>query len=342
MSSREELLYAIATYLQSLAKDDSKQVAAVESLQNAFAIDTSVDAFSALSHYPLSLEDIFASGVAAQQSSVYASRLQECESTPKFSAFIAAVTDAKAFDGAEPGTVEYLERYAKCVTKFKTKMGAKAKGGAADEAAAEEKKNAGNACISKKDYSGAVQAYSEALVISPEGPSSHMFLTNRAAAYCYLKQYQNAIDDCAAATALCPTYAKAYSRMGLANFFLENYEGAVAAYSKCVELEPENNASKESLKQAEAKLEERQVRQAPSSSQGGGGMPDLASLMGGGGMPGGLEALMQNPMMMQMAQEMMQNPAMMQQAMQMMGGGGGGGGAPNMAAIAEMMKGMKK
>ncbi|EGG10234.1 uncharacterized protein MELLADRAFT_103665 [Melampsora larici-populina 98AG31] len=73
---------------------------------------------------------------------------------------------------------------------------------------------------------------------------------------------------------------------------------------------------------------------------GAGAMPDLASMMGqgGGGMPD-LSALMNNPMMAQMAQSMMangglermmQNP-MVQQMMNSMGGGGGG--MPDLSAL---------
>lgn len=76
---------------------------------------------------------------------------------------------------------------------------------------------------------------------------------------------------------------------------------------------------------------------------GGGGMPDLsglASMLGGGGGGGGgggmpdISAMMQNPMIRNMAQSVMQNPDMLRNMMsnpqvaQMMGGlGGGAGGA---------------
>ena len=344
MSAKEELLYSIVVYLQSLAKDDEKQRNAVTALAEAFAIDTSATAFEALSHFPLSLEDLFGAGVQASHSAVYSSRLQECEANKKFKPFVDAVAAKGYYTGAEEGSIEYLERHAKVMSKFSAKMNVK--GNAEDEAAAELKKNEGNTCITNKDYQGAVKAYSEALEISPEGTSSHIYLTNRAAAHCYLKDYVSAIADCKAATKLNPTYVKAYSRLGLANFFLENYEDAVAAYTKCIELEPENNATKESLRQAQAKLEERRGKVAPSSSSGQ-GAPDLSALMGGmggvGGLPPNLDALMQNPAIAQMAQEMMKNPALMQQAMAMMGGGGGrGGGNPDPAAFAEMMKAMKK
>jgi small glutamine-rich tetratricopeptide repeat-containing protein alpha len=343
MNSKEELLYSIAVYLTALSKDDSVQSKAVEQLISAFAIDTSPESFKALSHYPLNLEEIFAAGVTTSHSAPYASRLSECEQNKKFKGFVDAVAAKGYYAGVETDSVEYMERHAKVILKFNSKANTK---GVADEKAAEEKKNEGNACISSKNYAGAVKAYTEAIEISPEGPSTHIYFTNRAAGHCYLKNYREAINDCKSAIALNSSYVKAYSRLGLANFFLEDYEQAISAYSVCVELEPENNASKESLRQAQAKLDEKQNKEvsAASSSSSSQGMPDLASLMGGGGgMPAGLDQLMSNPAIAQMAQEMMKNPAMMQQAMQMMQGGGAGrGGAPDMAAMAQMMKGLEK
>lgn len=138
---------------------------------------------------------------------------------------------------------------------------------------------------------------------------------------------------------------KAYSRLGLAYFFMKKYSESVQAYERAVELEPDNKASAESLHQAKEKLRKQQRNAAPADSPSG-GMPDMSSLMGNpafknamdkvGGQPG-LANLMNNPQMMQMAQQMMKDPAMMQQAMSMLGGGGGG--APDMSALASMMGG---
>jgi small glutamine-rich tetratricopeptide repeat-containing protein alpha len=77
---------------------------------------------------------------------------------------------------------------------------------------------------------------------------------------------------------------------------------------------------------------------------GAGGMPDLSSLAGmlggGGGGAGGmpdLGALMQNPMMRQMASQMMSNPDMMNNLMSRFGGAGGAGGAGGMPDLSSMM-----
>ena len=291
-------------------------------MADAFAVDTSASAFEALSHFPLSLEELFNAGVQAAHSSAYSSRLKDCSANKKFQPFVDAVAAKGYYTGAEEGSVDYLERHAKVMSKFSAKLSAK--GGAEDEAAAELKKNEGNTCISNKDCQGAIKAYSEALELSPEGPYSHIYLTNRNA-------HVSAIADCKSATKLNPTYVEAFSRLGLANFFLENYDtllprttSALSWNRRMPRLANLFGKPKRSPRNSE---EVERHRRVPG---GLGGM---------GGLPPNLDALMQNPAIAQMAQEMMKNPALMQQALAMMGGGGG---KPDPAAFAEMMKSLKK
>lgn len=168
--------------------------------------------------------------------------------------------------------------------------------------------------------------------------------------------------DCEAAVALCPDYVKAYSRLGLSNFFLGNYAGAVKAYESAVELEPDNEGSKKSLKQARKKLDEQKKAKssAVASSSGAaapaaGGLPDMSAMLNDPSfMPGmlknpmmkeamdkvggqaGLANLMKDPQMMAMAQKMMQNPDALKQAMSMLGGSGG---MPDMSAMMGLMGG---
>ena len=194
-------------------------------------------------------------------------------------------------------------------------------------------KGKGNAAIVAKDYDLAIKHYTDALALSKDGPNSHVYLSNRAAAYCNLKEYQKAVDDCEAAIALQPTYAKAVARLGLSYYFLGNYEKSVESYEMSVSLEPDNKSSAEALEKARKKLNKSSV--TPSSGNRNeptapGGTPDLSSLMGalggGGGAPGGmpgmppggLQGLLDNPAMMSMAQEMMKNPAAMAKAQEMM------------------------
>ena len=74
------------------------------------------------------------------------------------------------------------------------------------------------------------------------GPSSHVFLSNRAASLLSLKRYSAAAVDARRAVALAPTFAKAHARLGQALYFLKQYEGAVEAYEDSLRYEEEEDA----------------------------------------------------------------------------------------------------
>ncbi|CAM9498671.1 unnamed protein product [Choristocarpus tenellus] len=202
------------------------------------------------------------------------------------------------------------------------------KGGSAKaekEKEAESKKMAGNELLKSNDYEGAVKLYTEAFELSPQGPNSHIYLCNRAAALCHLCKYGDAVVDCQESIDLNSSYSKAYTRLGYAFFQLEDYEASAKAYRKSLELDPGNAANRQSLRKAEAKMgkdeRESDLSREASDSAGAGGMPDmsgLASMMGGAGGAGGLANLMQNKDLMAQAQNLMQNPNMMAQAQKMM------------------------
>lgn len=127
------------------------------------------------------------------------------------------VTAKGFFRGTEAGEPEYKDRYRKMVLRFKDKVKAQQGGAAApaanalpppppgtaaegvvaaaapsagDEAAAEAFKTEGNLKLQGKDFEGAVAAYTAAVQASPDGPKSHIYFANRAAARQYLKQHQ--------------------------------------------------------------------------------------------------------------------------------------------------------
>jgi tetratricopeptide (TPR) repeat protein len=86
------------------------------------------------------------------------------------------------------------------------------------------------------------------------GPSSHVFLSNRAAALLSLKRYSAAATDARRAVALAPTFGKAHARLGQALYFLKDYAGAVAAYEDAIQHEPDNQVTQTYLEKAKAKL----------------------------------------------------------------------------------------
>jgi small glutamine-rich tetratricopeptide repeat-containing protein alpha len=370
MSQEKQVAYAFVQYLKSVKGGDADAEKAAELIETIFDVQDNTETFKTNSYFPASLNIIFDAGVHALKLETFENSMASVSGDTKYEAFVDVVSKKGFFDGAEEGSLDYLQRQAKLVAKYKEKAAASQpvqKSAADAEKEAEEKKNLGNAAITAKDYEAAVNYYTEAIDLSFDGPNSHIYYCNRAAAHCHRKNFLEAIDDCNAAITLEPTYVKAYTRLGLSNFFLERYEEAADAYEKAVELEPDNKAHRTSLQQARAKATEGDRKVAGSSSgaaRGGADVPDLsnlASMLGGGaggadpmaglmnnpmmrqamdkvGGAEGLASLMKDPAMMQMAQNMMKDPKMMQQAMAMMGGGGGGG-MPDMDALAGMMGG---
>lgn len=209
------------------------------------------------------------------------------------------------------------------------KAGASApSGGVSAEAKekADKLKAQGNAAMQQKDYQGAIDYYTQALDLNPLNP---IYLSNRAAAYSGSGRHAEAQGDAEMATAADPMFAKAWSRLGLAKFAQGDAQGAMEAYQRGIEAEGSggSEAMRKGFETAKRRVEEEggdvddvASRGMPGAG-GAGGMPDLSSLagmFGGGGAGGGaggmpdIGAMMQNPMMRQMAQNLMSNPEAMQ------------------------------
>jgi small glutamine-rich tetratricopeptide repeat-containing protein alpha len=233
---------------------------------------------------------------------------------------------------------------------------------------ADKLKAQGNAAMQKRDYTSAIDLYTQALSLNPLNP---IYLSNRAAAYSGALRHDEAKSDAEMAVAADPSFAKAWSRLGLAKFALGDAKGSMEAYQKGIEAEGNggSEAMRKGFETAKRKVEEEggdseeelESSRDPMAGMGGGagGMPDLSSLAGmfgggggagGGGMPD-MASLMNNPMMRQMAQNLMSNPEAMsgllnnpkiaEMASQFGGGaggagrgaGGGGGGMPDLASL---------
>ena len=123
------------------------------------------------------------------------------------------------------------------------------------EAAAEKYKALGNSQMANRDYRSAFESYTSALELSPVGPQSHVYYANRAAAFCYLERYEDAVEDAKMAISLNPKYGKAYARLGLSKYFLNDMVGSVKAYKISLKYDPDNASSKSYLAKAQRKLE---------------------------------------------------------------------------------------
>jgi tetratricopeptide (TPR) repeat protein len=112
----------------------------------------------------------------------------------------------------------------------------------------------GNKSMARKEYAEAIKLYSMALRLAPAGPQSHVYFSNRAAALCYLERYEEAELDAERALALDPEFGKAHARLGLARYFLRDYDGAVEAYESAADHDPHNESNRIYLAKAKLKL----------------------------------------------------------------------------------------
>lgn len=128
-----------------------------------------------------------------------------------------------------------------------------------DHREAEKAKVQGNQFMAQRQYNDALEAYTKAIKLSPTGSQSHVYYSNRAAALCYLERYEEAAQDSQSSLQLKPNYGKAHARLGLSRFFLNDYPGAIQAYTAALKYDPDNAASKSYLAKAKLKLEQQQI-----------------------------------------------------------------------------------
>lgn len=115
----------------------------------------------------------------------------------------------------------------------------------------------GNNCMAQKMYDKAIDYYTRAIEVArDDDPNMYVYYSNRAAALCFMQDYQQASEDATIAIELKPDYGKAYARLGLSLFFLCRYAEAKDAYETALEYEPHNKASLSYLKKAKEKLQE--------------------------------------------------------------------------------------
>eukprot|EP00617_Octactis_speculum_P022240 CAMPEP_0185746028 /NCGR_PEP_ID=MMETSP1174-20130828/4433_1 /TAXON_ID=35687 /ORGANISM="Dictyocha speculum, Strain CCMP1381" /LENGTH=390 /DNA_ID=CAMNT_0028420383 /DNA_START=17 /DNA_END=1189 /DNA_ORIENTATION=+ len=348
---RNQAIFLIIQYLNDLKLEP--EVGSVDNLEAAtqclaenFSINT--DDINQKEEYALesqTLLELLAAGKTQLGAKSYNEELEELQENKMFQQFLGSVKSKGFFNDTKPGEPEYKARYRRMVTKFKQRMNdskanskAAVAAGPTNEEKAEKFKVEGNETLKAKNYDAAVELYSKAIDVCPDGPKSHIYFANRAMARHYLKQHLGAVDDCNAAIERNPAYAKAYTRLGLAQQALNDWSSAVENHKKAVELEPSNKSSAQYLKTAQQKYAAVSPSYAGTPSQPsstGMAMPPMPP-GGMGGMPGmggnplmnpqmmaGVQQMMQNNPgmangMMSSFQQMMQNPAMMQQAMGMM------------------------
>ncbi|GAA99979.1 hypothetical protein E5Q_06682 [Mixia osmundae IAM 14324] len=341
MDKKQRLVYSILDFLgtsldDGSIKDDDREgiEVAMQCIGEAFSVDPSDAAQEAkYSIKPASLLQVL---------EIYTRQLDKTKGSAASSGATSTSGSATAAASAAPASTPA------------------SKAPVVDKAKADELKTKGNQAMAQKQYDQAIIAYSDAINIDGTNP---VYYSNRAAAYSNKSMFDEAIEDATKASTLDPTFSKAYSRLGHALYSSGRFAEAVEAYESGLKLDPSNATMANSLQVAKSKVasepagyaqedEDDISATAPAARAGApNGMPDLSALLGGmgggGGMPD-IASMMQNPMMAQMAQRMMSDPAALQNLMsnpmianmaRQFGGGGGSGGAPGggMPDMAAMM-----
>lgn len=93
--------------------------------------------------------------------------------------------------------------------------------------------------------------FTQAIALTPE---NHILYSNRSAAYASKKDYANALKDAEKTTEIKPDWPKGWSRKGAALHGTRNLSGALDAYKKSSELDPNNAAVKKDIANIEKAL----------------------------------------------------------------------------------------
>ncbi|KAG8752105.1 hypothetical protein FRC14_007343 [Serendipita sp. 396] len=120
--------------------------------------------------------------------------------------------------------------------------------------AADALKEKGNEALKTKDFETAIEHYTDALDLVPKDP---VYLSNRAAAYFSLHEYEKARKDAQACVDANPSYSKGWGRLGAAKFELGDYQGSMEAYKKGIEADGKGGSAilKQGYEDAKRKYE---------------------------------------------------------------------------------------
>lgn len=110
----------------------------------------------------------------------------------------------------------------------------------------DEIKNRAKAMIKTGNYPQAEALYTKAITVLP----SAILFANRSLVRLNLSKPADALADANEAIVSDASYAKGYYRKGMACMALRDYDGAVAAFSQGLEMEPEDKAFQEQLAKA--------------------------------------------------------------------------------------------
>ncbi|WOG88436.1 hypothetical protein DCAR_0207671 [Daucus carota subsp. sativus] len=167
---------------------------------------------------------------------------------------------------------------------------------------ADEAKAKGNAAFSAGKFADAIAHFSDAINLSP---TNHVLYSNRSAAHASLGNYSEALVDAKKTVELEPYWAKGYSRLGAAHLGLRNYKEAVESYKKGLDFDPNNQALKSGLADAEAAASARPDPRPSGSPFGDAFGPDMWTKLTSDPKTRGF---MQQPDFVNMMKDLQRNP----------------------------------
>ncbi|XP_068120408.1 dnaJ homolog subfamily C member 7 isoform X2 [Hyperolius riggenbachi] len=127
------------------------------------------------------------------------------------------------------------------------------------EREAEIYKEKGNAFYVQKDYNEAYNYYTKAIDCASKNAS---YYGNRAATLIMLGKYREALEDAQQSVRLDDAFVKGHQREGKCHLTLGNAMAASRSFQKVLELEPNNEQTRQELKNASALLEYERIGEA--------------------------------------------------------------------------------
>jgi len=146
---------------------------------------------------------------------------------------------SEAIENYEKAQVEeYTDKNKEAIKKAQAQFKKENETAYLDVEKSEEEKAAGNALFAQGKWIDAIAHYTEAL---KRNPQNYKVLSNRAACYSKLMDWQRGLEDCDACIKADPNFVKAYIRKGKIQHFLKQYHKALETFERGLALEPSSS-----------------------------------------------------------------------------------------------------
>lgn len=160
---------------------------------------------------------------------------------------------------------------------------------------ADEHRLKGNAFFTEKRFADAKREYDEAIKRNPKVASLY---TNRASALCKLMEYPSGLKDAEKAIELDPGFVKAYARKGQCHFHMKDFNKALEAYQRGLNIDSENVECRKGFEEVLRKIDDNQRSGQVDEEQMRHAMADPE-----------IQRIMTDPQFQLILQQMQENPA---------------------------------